>query len=70
MMRLYRNAISGHCHRVELLLSILGINYEPVEVDLRAGAQKSAEFLALNPFGQIEPDDRRHCDVCLHRSCA
>lgn len=53
MMRLYRNAISGHCHRVELLLSILGINYEPVEVDLRAGAQKSAEFLALNPFGQI-----------------
>lgn len=50
---LYRNAISGHCHRVELLLSILGVPYEPVEVDLRAGAQKRPEFLALNPFGQI-----------------
>jgi glutathione S-transferase len=53
MMHLYRNAISGHCHRVELLLSILGVAYEPVEVDLRAGAHKRPEFLALNPFGQI-----------------
>lgn len=53
MIRLYRNAISGHCHRVELLLSILGVAYEPVEVDLRAGDQKKPEFLALNPFGQI-----------------
>jgi glutathione S-transferase len=53
MMHLYRNAISGHCHRVELLLSILGVAYEPVEIDLRAGAHKRPEFLALNPFGQI-----------------
>ena len=53
MMHLYRNAISGHCHRVELLLSILGVAYEPVEIDLRAGAHKHPEFLALNPFGQI-----------------
>lgn len=53
MMRLYRNAISGHCHRVELLLSILGVRYESVDVDLRAGAQKAPEFLAMNPFGQI-----------------
>jgi glutathione S-transferase len=53
MMYLYRNAISGHCHRVELLLSILNVAYEPVEVDLRAGAHKRPEFLAMNPFGQI-----------------
>ena len=52
-MYLYRNAISGHCHRVELLLSILGVAYQPVEVDLRAGAHKRPEFLAMNPFGQI-----------------
>ena len=52
-MYLYRNAISGHCHRVELLLSILGVAYQPVEVDLRAGAHKLPEFLAMNPFGQI-----------------
>jgi glutathione S-transferase len=53
MMRLYRNAVSGHCHRVELLLSILGVSYESIDVDLRAGAQKAPEFLAMNPFGQI-----------------
>lgn len=52
-MYLYRNAISGHCHRVELLLSILGVAYQPVEVDLRAGVHKLPEFLAMNPFGQI-----------------
>lgn len=53
MMYLYGHPISGHCHRVELLLSILGVAYEPVEVDLRAGAHKRPEFLAMNPFGQI-----------------
>jgi glutathione S-transferase len=53
MMRLYRNAISGHCHRVELFLNILGVAYESVDVDLRAGGHKTPEFLALNPFGQV-----------------
>ena len=53
MMRLHRNAISGHCHRVELFLNILGVPYESVDVDLRAGAHKTPEFLAMNPFGQI-----------------
>jgi len=53
MIRLYRNAVSGHCHRVELFLSILGVSYESVDVDLRAGAHKTPEFLAMNPFGQI-----------------
>jgi glutathione S-transferase len=53
MIRLYRNAISGHCHRVELFLNILGVPYESVDVDLRAGGHKTPEFLAMNPFGQI-----------------
>lgn len=53
MMHLYRNAISGHCHRVELFLNILDVPYESIDVDLRAGGHKTPEFLALNPFGQI-----------------
>lgn len=53
MMRLHRNAISGHCHRVELFLNILNVPYESIDVDLRAGGHKTPEFLALNPFGQI-----------------
>lgn len=52
-IRLHRMALSGHCHRIELFLSLLGLPYELVEVDVAAGAHKSAEFLRMNPFGQV-----------------
>lgn len=52
-IKLYRSAISGHSHRVELFLSLLGLPFELVNVDLAAGAHKKPEFLAINPFGQV-----------------
>ena len=52
-IRLYRLALSGHCHRVELFLSLLRLPYETVDVDLRAGEHKKPAFLARNPFGQV-----------------
>jgi glutathione S-transferase len=52
-IRLYRAGISGHSHRVELFLSLLGLPFERVDVDLAAGAHKQAAFLAMNPFGQV-----------------
>lgn len=52
-VRLYRHALSGHCHRVELLLSLLGIPVELIEVDFAGGEHKAPEFLARNPFGQV-----------------
>ena len=52
-IRLYRNAISGHCHRVELFLSLLGLPFEPIEIDLRAKQHKTMAFLAMNPLGQV-----------------
>ncbi len=52
-IRLHRLALSGHCHRVELLLSLLELPYETVDVDFATGAHKRPEFLALNPFGQV-----------------
>lgn len=52
-IRLYRLALSGHCHRVELFLSLLRLPYEVVDVDLRAGEHKRPAFLARNPFGQV-----------------
>lgn len=52
-IQLYRLAASGHCHRVELLLSLLALPYETVDVDLLAGEQRRAEFLARNPLGQV-----------------
>jgi glutathione S-transferase len=45
--------LSGHCHRVELFLSLLGLPFERVEVDLVGGEQKRPAFLALNAFGQV-----------------
>jgi glutathione S-transferase len=52
-VRLYRHPLSGHSHRVELYLSVLGLPAELVDVDLRARAQKAPEFLRKNPFGQV-----------------
>ena len=52
-IRFHRMALSGHAHRVELFLSLLGLPYEVVEVDLRAGAHKRPEFLRMNCFGQV-----------------
>ncbi len=52
-IRLYRYALSGHCHRIELFLSLLGLPMEAVEVDLAVGAHKTPAFLAMNAFGQV-----------------
>lgn len=52
-IRLHRFALSGHCHRVELMLSLLALPYEAVDVDLAAKEQKSPEFLRKNPFGLV-----------------
>ena len=54
MIKLYRYPLSGHSHRVELMLSLLGVPAELVLVDLKQGAHKTPEFLAtLNSFGQV-----------------
>lgn len=52
-IRLHRMALSGHCHRVELFLSLLRLPYEVIDVDLGAGAHRQPDFLARNPFGQV-----------------
>lgn len=52
-MKLYHYTLSGHAHRARLFISLLGIPHELVDVDIKAGAQKAPEFLALNPFGQV-----------------
>jgi glutathione S-transferase len=52
-IRLYTYFISGHSHRVELFLSLLGLPFEKREIDLVRGDNKTAEFLAMNPLGQV-----------------
>src|SRR6478735_5345419 len=52
-LRFYRHPISGHCHRVEAFLSILGLQVDVVEVDLVKREQKNAEYLKKNPYGEV-----------------
>ncbi|KQP42203.1 glutathione S-transferase family protein [Methylobacterium sp. Leaf106] len=52
-MKLFHMALSGHAHRARLFLSLVGADCEIVEVDLAAGAHRTPDFLALNPFGQV-----------------
>jgi glutathione S-transferase len=50
---LHRHALSGHSHRVQLFLSILGLDADINDVDLGSGAHKEAAFLQKNRFGQL-----------------
>jgi glutathione S-transferase len=52
-MKLYYYPLSGHSHRARLFLSLLGVPHELIEVDLKLGAHKKPDFLALNLFGQV-----------------
>jgi len=52
-MRLYYHPLSGHAHRAHLFLSLIGADFELVEVDLASGEHKKPAFLKLNPFGQV-----------------
>jgi glutathione S-transferase len=52
-MRLYCHPLSGHAHRAHLFLSLIGADFELVEVDLASGEHKQPAFLKLNPFGQV-----------------
>lgn len=52
-IRLYGFPLSGHAHRVRLMLSLLALPYEEIAVDLTRGEHKRPEFLARNAFGQV-----------------
>ncbi len=52
-IKLYRFRLSGHSHRVELFLSLLGVPFERIEVELGKGEHKTPAFLSLNRFGQV-----------------
>lgn len=60
---LYRHPLSGHSHRVQLFLSVLGLPYELVDVDLMKGAHKQPGFIAMNPFGQVPVIDDQGATV-------
>ena len=46
MMTLYEFALSGNCHKIRLMLSLLGLDYRSVEVNGSERQQKSVDFLS------------------------
>ena len=50
---LYGFKLSGHSHRAELMLSLLGLPFAFRPVDLPGGEQRGADFLRLNSFGTV-----------------
>ncbi|HZH26739.1 MAG TPA: glutathione S-transferase [Azospirillaceae bacterium] len=50
-IKLHGTALSGHAHRVELLLRMLDLPY--CTVDASAPVRRAPEFRRLNPFAQI-----------------
>ena len=52
-MKLYDAALSGNCHKVRLMLSLLGLDYEKVPVNLQKQDHKTADHLARHPLGKV-----------------
>lgn len=52
-LRLYRFPLSGHSHRAELMLALLGLPAELITVNLAQNEHKQPAFLAKNRFGQV-----------------
>ena len=53
MITLYGAPVSGNAYKVRLLLNLLEVEFEEIDVNLRAGENRAGPFLALNPRGQI-----------------
>jgi len=51
--RLYEFASSGNCYKLRLAMSLLGIPFERVEIDITTGQSRTASFLRINPNGRI-----------------
>jgi glutathione S-transferase len=53
IIKLSRHALSGHSHRVQLFLSVLGLDTDIIDIDLGSGEHKKTAFLQKNRFGQL-----------------
>lgn len=52
-MKLYDLTLSGNCYKVRLFLGLISQHAELQTLDLRAGEHKRADYLAINPRGQV-----------------
>ncbi|WP_411991933.1 glutathione S-transferase family protein [Agarivorans sp. DSG3-1] len=53
MLKLYDFELSGHAHRVRLMLALLKLQYQKIPVNLAQGEHKQDAFRSINPFAQV-----------------
>lgn len=53
MIELFEFGLSGNCHKVRMMLSLLRLDYKSYAVNGANREQKTAEYLLMNPFGQV-----------------
>jgi glutathione S-transferase len=52
-MKIYGDSISGNCLKVKWVADSLGFSYDWIETDIMVGGSRTAQFLAMNPAGQV-----------------
>ena len=57
MLKIYGSDLSAPSNKVRFTANALGLKYEFVVVNLRAGEQQKPEFLKINPVGKIPAID-------------
>ena len=53
MYKVYGDYNSGNCYKIKLMLSLLGVEYQWVAVDILNGETQTEAFLEKNPNGKI-----------------
>lgn len=53
MLTVYGDIRSGNCLKVKWMLDALNRDYQWTDVDIMSGGSRTAEFLTMNPFGQV-----------------
>ena len=52
-MKIHGDQNSGNCLKVKWVADRLALPYEWIEIDTLKGDSRTAEFLKLNPWGQV-----------------
>jgi len=52
-LRIFGDGKSGNCLKVKWTAQRLGLPFEWIEVDILKGESRTADFLAMNPAGQV-----------------
>ena len=52
-MKIYGDSKSGNCLKVSWTADFLGRSYDWIETDIMLGESRTADFLAMNPAGQV-----------------